>query len=134
MVCSPLFINRQVTNIASMVTVSDIPDWCYVEALGCGKYNFNAFSPPTADELHEMWKASPVAHIDGVVAPTLVALGAKDRRVPQSQGLEWFHALKSRGVEAKLLVYPEDVHAIDKPASEADQWLNIVGWLKKHFA
>ncbi|CAN0540190.1 unnamed protein product [Ectocarpus sp. 8 AP-2014] len=117
-----------------MVTVSDIPDWCYVEALGCGKYNFDAFKTPTAEDLHEMWKASPVAHIDGVVAPTLVALGAKDRRVPRSQGLEWFHALRSRGVETKLLVYPEDVHAIDMPASEADQWLNIVGWLKKHLA
>ncbi|CBJ49173.1 conserved unknown protein [Ectocarpus siliculosus] len=127
-------LRNPVTNIASMVTVSDIPDWCYVEALGCGKYNFDAFKTPTAEDLHEMWKASPVAHIDGVVAPTLVALGAKDRRVPHSQGLEWFHALRSRGVKTKLLVYPEDVHAIDMPASEADQWLNIVGWLKKHLA
>ncbi|CAM9493498.1 unnamed protein product, partial [Hapterophycus canaliculatus] len=127
-------LRNPVTNIASMVTVSDIPDWCYVETFGCGKYNFDAFRPPTAKELEAMWKASPVAHIDRVVAPTLVALGAKDRRVPQSQGLEWFHSLKSRGVETKLLVYPEDVHAIDKPASEADQWLNIVGWLKKHLA
>lgn len=127
-------LRNPVTNIASMVTVSDIPDWCYVEALGCGKYDWDKFSPPTAEELHAMWVASPVSHIDGVVAPTLVALGAKDRRVPQSQGLEWFHALKSRGVETKLLMYPEDVHAIDKPASEADQWLNIVDWLKKHLA
>lgn len=125
-------LRNPVTNIASMVTVSDIPDWCYVEALGLGRYDWTAFRPPTADELQAMWKASPVAHINRVVAPTLVALGAKDRRVPQSQGLEWFHALKSRGVEAKLLVYPEDVHAIDKPASEADQWLNIAGWLREH--
>lgn len=127
-------LRNPVTNIASMVTASDIPDWCYVEALGCGKYDWDVFRPPTAEELRVMWKASPVAHIDGVVAPTLVALGAKDRRVPQSQGLEWFHALKSRGVTTKLLVYPEDVHAIDKPASEADQWLNIASWLRTHLA
>lgn len=126
-------LRNPVTNIASMVTISDIPDWCYIEAIGCGKYDWDVFRPPTAEELKLMWEASPVAHIDGVVAPTLVALGAKDRRVPQSQGLEWYHALKSKGVETKLLIYPEDVHAIDKPASEADQWLNIAGWLKKHF-
>ena len=36
-----------------------------------------------------------------------------------------------RGDEAVDL--PGGVHAIDKPASEADQWLNIAGWLKKHF-
>lgn len=125
-------LRNPVTNIASMVTASDIPDWCYVEALGCGKYDWNSYRPPTAEEVQKMWKASPVAHIGGVIAPTLVALGAKDRRVPQSQGVEWFHALKSKGVKAKLLVYPEDVHAIDKPASEADQWLNIADWLKEH--
>lgn len=125
-------LRNPVTNIASMVTVSDIPDWCYVEALGCGKYDWDVFRPPSPEELIKMWKASPVAHIKDVVAPTLVALGAKDRRVPQSQGLEWYHSLKSKGVETKLLVYPEDVHAIDNPASEADQWLNIVGWLKKY--
>lgn len=125
-------LRNPVTNVASMVTVSDIPDWCYIEALGCGKYDFNQFRPPSSEELKTMWEMSPVKHVKGVKAPTLVALGAKDRRVPHSQGLEWFHALKCQGVEVKLLVYPEDVHAIDKPASEADQWLNIVSWLDKH--
>lgn len=125
-------LRNPVTNVAAMVTVSDIPDWCYIEALGCGKYDFNKFRPPKADELNIMWKASPVAHVDGVVAPTLIMIGARDRRVPQSQGLEWFHALKSRKVPTKLLVYPEDVHAIDKPASEADAWLNIVLWFNMH--
>lgn len=125
-------LRNPVTNIASMVTVSDIPDWCYVEALGCGKYDFGVYRPPTVEELRTMWDMSPVKHVKGVKAPTLVALGAKDRRVPQSQGLEWYHALRSQGVEARLLVYPDDVHAIDQPASEADQWLNIVTWLKTH--
>lgn len=125
-------LRNPVTNIASMVTVSDIPDWCYVEALGCGKYDFGAYRPPTAEELRTMWEMSPVKHVKHVKAPTLVALGAKDRRVPQSQGLEWYHALRSQGVEARLLVYPDDVHAIDQPASEADQWLNIVAWLTTH--
>lgn len=127
-------LRNPVTNVAGMVTVSDIPDWCYIEALGCGNYDFDKFRPPKAEELKIMWKASPVAHVDGVIAPTLITIGAKDRRVPQSQGLEWFHALKSRKVPTKLLVYPEDVHAIDKPASEADAWLNIVLWFRMHLS
>lgn len=125
-------LRNPVTNIASMVTVSDIPDWCYIEALGRGKYDFGACRPPTAEELRTMWEMSPVKHVKGVKAPTLVALGAKDRRVPQSQGLEWYRALRSQGVEARLLIYPDDVHAIDQPASEADQWLNIIAWFNTH--
>ena len=65
-------------------------------------------------------------------APTLLALGEKDKRVPCSQGLEYFHALRSRGVPAKLLMYPEDSHPIDKPASEADFWVHAAQWINQH--
>ena len=72
-------LRNPVTNIASMVTVSDIPDWCYVEALGVGSYDFSTFRTPTATDLEGMWKASPIAHVKKVVSPTLVAIGSKDR-------------------------------------------------------
>ena len=62
----------------------------------------------------------------------LLALGAKDKRVPCSQGLEWHHALKSRNVPTRLLMYPEDSHSIDKPTSEADHLINIALWINKH--
>ncbi|CAM9358885.1 unnamed protein product [Discosporangium mesarthrocarpum] len=125
-------LRNPVTNIASMVTMSDIPDWCYIEALGHGSYDFDGFRPPSGEELRKMWEVSPVAHAGGVVAPTLIALGAKDRRVPCAQGIEWYHSLKSRGVETKLLYYPEDVHGLDKPGTEADGWLSVALWLKEH--
>jgi acylaminoacyl-peptidase len=79
-----------------------------------------------------MWEASPVAHVQAVVAPTLLTLGMKDRRVPYSQGLEWGHALESQGVEVKMLVYPEDTHALDKCATEADCAVHISLWLRRH--
>jgi dipeptidyl aminopeptidase/acylaminoacyl peptidase len=66
----------------------------------------------SGDELSKMYACSPVLHAQAAQAPTLIALGAKDRRVPFSQGMEWYHSLKSRGISAKLLCYPEDVHAI----------------------
>jgi acylaminoacyl-peptidase len=67
-----------------------------------------------------------------VRAPTLLALGAKDQRVPCSQGVEWHHALKARGVATRLLMYPDDSHPIDKPASEADHWINVAQWINEH--
>lgn len=48
------------------------------------------------------------------------------------QGLEYFHALRARSVPAKLLIYEQDVHAIDRPVSEADHWLQIGRWLEEH--
>ncbi len=51
-------MRNPVTNIATMVTTTDIPDWCYVETMGTGKYDWSKFKGPTADELSRMWKAS----------------------------------------------------------------------------
>ena len=67
-----------------------------------------------------------------VRAPTLLAIGAQDKRVPCSQGVEWHHALKARGIPTRLLMYPEDSHPIDKPVSEADHWINVVHWINEH--
>jgi len=123
-------MRNPVTNIPAMLGVTDINDWCVVEA--GHEYDFSAYKPVTAQVLASMLASSPVAHIDAVKTPTLIALGAKDRRVPSSQGLDFFHMLKARGVPAKLLVFPEDTHAIDNPASEAEHWVAIAKWFKEH--
>lgn len=119
-------------NIASMVTATDIPDWCYVETLGPGKYNWSDYRTPTKEELGVMWDKSPIAHLDNVKAPTLIGLGMMDKRVPPSQGLEYFHAVRAKNVPAKLLVYEDCDHAIDRIKSEADFWINTKQWFDEH--
>jgi len=121
-----------VMNIASMVTATDIPDWCYVEALGIGHYNFSDFRTPTKEELDIMWDKSPIAYLKNATAPTLVGLGMKDRRVPPSQGIEYYHALRAKKVATKLLVYDDCDHAIDGVASEADFWINTKRWFDQN--
>lgn len=125
-------MRNPVTNIATMVTATDIPDWAYVETFGPDSYDFTKFRGPNKEELSAMWDASPIASVENVKAPTLVALGMMDRRVPPSQGLEYYHTLRSMGVKTKLLVYDKDVHAIDTPVSEADHWVNIKLWFDEH--
>ena len=79
-----------------------------------------------------MYEKSPIVHVTKVKTPTLVALGMKDLRVPPSQGLEWYHTLRSAGVDTELLVYPEDNHALNKVATEADHWIHIKKWFDKY--
>lgn len=113
-----------------MVTATDIPDWCHAEALG--KYDFTKFRGPDAGELQKMYDSSPIVHASKVKTPTLMALGMKDLRVPPSQGMEMHYALQSAGVDTCLLVYPEDNHALNRVATEADHWIHIRRWFNKH--
>jgi acylaminoacyl-peptidase len=107
-------------------------DWCHVEAGGPMSYNFEKFKQASPESIKAMHAASPIVFVDKVKTPTLMLLGAKDRRVPYSQGLEYYHILRSNGVKAKILVFPEDTHAIDKPLSECEQWLAVSSWFQDH--
>ncbi len=62
--------------------------------------------------MRAMLKHSPIAYENGAIGPTLLALGLKDRRVSPSQGLEWYRALKTRGVDIKLLTYEHHYYLI----------------------
>ena len=119
-------MRNPVTNIASMITSTDIPDWCLGEAIG--EYDQSVFRGPTSNQLVKMYEKSPVSRVHKVKAPTLIALGLIDLRVPPSQGLEWFHSLRSLGVPTKLLKYPQDCHSLNLVTTEADHWMHIRHW------
>lgn len=125
-------MRNPVTNIASMMTSTDIPDWAVIEACGLGTYDWEQYNGASAEQLIEMYEKSPVAHSKNVKTPTLVALGTKDLRVPPSQGLEYYHILRSQGVPTKLLLYDDCDHPIGAVCSKADHWINIKIWFDKY--
>eukprot|EP00927_Polykrikos_kofoidii_P012308 TRINITY_DN15302_c0_g1_i1.p1 TRINITY_DN15302_c0_g1~~TRINITY_DN15302_c0_g1_i1.p1 ORF type:complete len:794 (-),score=101.83 TRINITY_DN15302_c0_g1_i1:107-2413(-) len=128
-------VRNPVTNLASMVTATDIPDWTFIEALGLGTYKFDdPGSQGLADpaQLTTMWSKSPCAHVGKVVAPLMVALGLRDRRVPPSQGLEFYNSLRARGAPTRLVCYEKEGHALDGPAADADYWINTAVWFNEH--
>ncbi|XP_078603442.1 acylamino-acid-releasing enzyme-like [Branchiostoma floridae x Branchiostoma japonicum] len=119
-----------VINIASMFGITDIPDWCCVEAGLEPDYN----TPPSPDVYAAMLTKSPMFHASKIKAPTMIMLGEVDRRVPHTQGKELYRLLKTRGVPARLLVYPDNNHPIAKVDAEADAFVNIYKWFTEHVA
>ncbi|XP_059312322.1 acylamino-acid-releasing enzyme-like isoform X2 [Lycium ferocissimum] len=120
-----------VCNLALMVGTTDIPDWCYFEAFGSeAKSNFTA--APSAEHLAVFYKKSPISHVSKVQAPTLMLLGSKDLRVPITDGLQYARALQEKGVEVKVMTFPDDIHELDRPRTDFESFLNIGVWFKKY--
>ncbi|KAL6007305.1 hypothetical protein ACLOJK_032802 [Asimina triloba] len=127
-------VRNPVCNLALMVGTTDIPDWCYVESYSSEARSFFT-EAPSVDHLHLFHSKSPISHISKVKTPALFLLGAQDLRVPVSNGLQknrigdrkidlaevglikllqYARALKERGVEVKVIVFPNDVHGIER--------------------
>ncbi|XP_069141324.1 acylamino-acid-releasing enzyme-like isoform X1 [Argopecten irradians] len=117
-----------VTNLTNMIGVTDIPDWVMVE---CG-LPFDHTVVPNAEQLSQMFNKSPIAHIDKVKAPLQIMLGLNDRRVPPKQGEQYYKALRSRNVPARLVTYEGNSHPIVSTEAESDAFVNIVSWFDIH--
>ena len=75
---------------------------------------------------------NPVNHVADWRTPMLVVQGDKDFRIPTSQGLSTFTALQRRGIESRLVVFPDENHWVLKPQNSL-QWHNeVFGWLEQH--
>ena len=64
--------------------------------------------------------------------PTLVIHGALDYRVPDQQGLAYYNTLKARGVDARLVWFPDENHWILKPRNSRLWYGEFFAWLKAH--
>ncbi|CAJ2673937.1 unnamed protein product [Trifolium pratense] len=120
-----------VCNLALMVGTTDIPDWCYVESYGI-KGRDKITEAPSAEDLTLFYSKSPIAHIAKVKTPTVFLLGAQDLRVPISTGLQYARALKEKGVPVKVILFPNDVHGIERPQSDFESFLSIAAWFNKY--
>ena len=77
-------------------------------------------------------KFNPVNHVAKWKVPMLVVQGEKDYRVPVDQGLSTFTALQRKGIESKLLYFPDENHWVLKPANSVLWHDTVNGWLKQH--
>ena len=55
-------------------------------------------------------------------------------RVPLVDAKRYVAALRARkgAPPARIFVFNEDTHALDRPQTEFEQWLNIVAFFKEH--
>jgi dipeptidyl aminopeptidase/acylaminoacyl peptidase len=77
-------------------------------------------------------KSSPITFIKKAKTPTLVIVGDSDGECPTPQSYEFWHALKTLGVETQLVVYEHEGHHFAKPEHQRDRIRRTVAWFDAH--
>ncbi|MCI5052991.1 MAG: S9 family peptidase [Simkaniaceae bacterium] len=91
--------------------------------IGAGILNLNSFNNTTdihnyipdylpSETSHNLYKRSPINYVDNIRTPLLILHGAKDKRVPVSQAIEFYSALKRCNAPAILYLYRNGGHDI----------------------
>ncbi|MBI3155579.1 MAG: S9 family peptidase [Burkholderiales bacterium] len=84
------------------------------------------------DDMARVHAQSPHAFVAAMATPTLVVHGALDYRVPDAQGLAYYNTLKARGVDARLLWFPDENHWVLKPRNSRQWYGEFFAWLARH--
>jgi dipeptidyl aminopeptidase/acylaminoacyl peptidase len=81
------------------------------------------------DEQFATW--SPHIRAENFNTPTLVIHGEQDHRVPVNHGLELFNTLQNRGVQSRLIYFPDENHWVLKPGNSIFWYAQKHDWLNE---
>ncbi|HEX3931170.1 MAG TPA: S9 family peptidase [Nocardioides sp.] len=75
---------------------------------------------------------SPLRHLDSIHTPLLLTAGSNDLATPPSQAQVLHTALRERGVDTQLVIYPDEGHGVRHPLSVVDQCARMVAWFDRY--
>jgi dipeptidyl aminopeptidase/acylaminoacyl peptidase len=75
---------------------------------------------------------SPLRQVDRIRTPMLLTAGLADLATPPSQAQVLYTALRERGVETQLVLYPQEGHGVRQPLALVDQCARMIGWFDRH--
>lgn len=116
-------VGAGVTNLMSFTGTADIPSFLpdYFGGEFWDSSKLNAYQAHSA-----------MFQVKGVATPTLIQHGERDERVPLSQGLELYNALKRQGCTTKMIIYPRTPHGIEEPRLLMDCMQRNLEWFDRY--
>ncbi|HET6204982.1 MAG TPA: S9 family peptidase [Planctomycetota bacterium] len=117
-------VERCVSDLLSFWGTTDLPRLVEMEF---GGYPW--------DNLDRLRSQSPITWLGEAKTPTLLIAGELDWRTPPGQTEEVHRALRRRGIQAQMVVYPREGHELSRhgePVHRVDRLNRIAAWFKAH--
>ncbi len=72
---------------------------------------------------------SPIHKVDKIQAPLFIIQGDNDERVPLSESIQIYEALKKRGIEVQLMRFDDEGHGVVKLKNKLKVYPTVLEWL-----
>ncbi|KAF3017519.1 hypothetical protein E8E14_012374 [Neopestalotiopsis sp. 37M] len=79
---------------------------------------------------YERW--DPAAYTGNWATPQLIIHSELDYRLPVTEGLAAFNVLQTRGVDSRILIFPDENHWVLKPENSLVWHKEVLGWINKY--
>ena len=86
------------------------------------------------DKLDAIDRWNPARFARGFTTPMLVTHGERDYRVPHTQALAVYNIYKAKGIDARLVFFPDENHWVLKPQNSLVWNREIHTWLKRYLS
>lgn len=82
----------------------------------------------------EVWTrlSYPFLHADRIGAAVMFQCAEADFNVPCIGAEQMYQALKSRGLDTRLVIYPDETHGLSVPSYRADRLRRNLDWYDRH--
>jgi dipeptidyl aminopeptidase/acylaminoacyl peptidase len=87
-------------------------------------------TPWTNPAMYNRW--SPHKFVQNFNTPILIIHGELDYRVPIGEGMQLFTAVQRRGIDSKILIFPDEGHWVLRPQNSQFWFNTVLGWLDKY--
>jgi dipeptidyl aminopeptidase/acylaminoacyl peptidase len=123
----------QTNRFGAAVSGAGLSDWLsYYGENKIDQWMLPFFGASVYDDPMVYAKSAPITFIKNVKTPTLMVVGDRDGECPPPQSYEFWHALKTLGVPAELVIYPHEGHAFANPQHSRDVIERTVAWFNEY--
>lgn len=115
------------------VSSSGMADWSGLYALSDVPYLRELWMNSHPYDSISTWiNQSPLTYAGKIKTPTFFSCGESDTRVPLSQSIEMWRALKRNNIPTKLMVLPREFHSIEELKHQQMKISAELEWIKTY--
>lgn len=128
-----MFAVTQTNRFRAAVAGAGIANWqSYYGENSIDQWMLPYFGASVYDDPAVYAKSSAINYIRQVRTPTLIVVGDRDGECPAPQSFEFWHALRTQGVPAQLVVYPNEGHGFRNTEHSRDVLERALAWFSAH--